>query len=50
MLRRLAEDRDERQRLGAAAQQFVLRQQGATLRTLDLLDRMAPSRGSVSAA
>jgi 3-deoxy-D-manno-octulosonic-acid transferase len=50
MLRRLAEDRDERQRLGAAAQQFVLRQQGATLRTLDLLDRMAPSRGSMSAA
>jgi 3-deoxy-D-manno-octulosonic-acid transferase len=29
---------DARQRLGAAAQQFVLRQQGATERTMDLLD------------
>jgi 3-deoxy-D-manno-octulosonic-acid transferase len=36
---RLLEDAELRQRMGAAARGFVLAQQGATQRTLDLLDR-----------
>jgi 3-deoxy-D-manno-octulosonic-acid transferase len=39
-LQRLARDADERQRLGAAAQRFVLQQQGATGRTMELLDEL----------
>jgi 3-deoxy-D-manno-octulosonic-acid transferase len=39
-VRRLLGDAGERQRLGAAAREFVLRQQGATERTMDLLDRL----------
>jgi 3-deoxy-D-manno-octulosonic-acid transferase len=39
-VRRLLGDIGERQRLGAAAREFVRRQQGATERTMDLLDRL----------
>jgi 3-deoxy-D-manno-octulosonic-acid transferase len=39
-LQQLFADSVERQRLGAAAQQFVRSQQGATERTLDCLDRL----------
>jgi 3-deoxy-D-manno-octulosonic-acid transferase len=41
-LRRLAGDAPERERLGTAARQFVSQQQGATARTLDLLDHLLP--------
>jgi 3-deoxy-D-manno-octulosonic-acid transferase len=37
---RLLADAGERQRLGLAARQFVRQQQGATERTMDLLDRL----------
>lgn len=39
-VRRLLADADERERRGAAAAQFVRQQQGATQRTMDLLDRL----------
>jgi 3-deoxy-D-manno-octulosonic-acid transferase len=39
-VRRLLQDTAERARLGDTARAFVLRQQGATARTLDLLDRL----------
>ncbi len=42
-LQRLAKDGAERDRLGTAAQRFVLRQQGATARTLDVLDEVLPA-------
>jgi 3-deoxy-D-manno-octulosonic-acid transferase len=52
-VRRLLADRSERERLGTAARQFVLSQQGATERTVDLLDKVIDSRaerqGSVAA-
>ena len=42
----LLSDSEQRLRFGEAAQRFVLSQQGATERTLDVLDRLlaAPSR------
>jgi 3-deoxy-D-manno-octulosonic-acid transferase len=49
-LQRLAQDAQERDRLGTAAQRFVLEQQGATARTLDLLDTLLPAGGQRSAA
>ncbi len=49
-LQRLAQDSQERERLGTAAQRFVLQQQGATARTLDLLDELLPGRGRKIAA
>jgi 3-deoxy-D-manno-octulosonic-acid transferase len=39
-VRRFLADGDERRRTGAAARAFVLAQQGATARTLDLLDQL----------
>jgi 3-deoxy-D-manno-octulosonic-acid transferase len=39
-VRRLLGDASERERLGTAAREFVRRQQGATERTMDLLDRL----------
>jgi 3-deoxy-D-manno-octulosonic-acid transferase len=39
---RLLADPEERQAMGQAARRFVLQQQGATERTLDLLDRVLP--------
>ena len=39
-LGRLLANRDERGRLGQAARQLVLSQQGATERTLDLIDHV----------
>jgi 3-deoxy-D-manno-octulosonic-acid transferase len=39
-VRRLLTDQAERVRLGAAAQALVLQQQGATARTIDLLERV----------
>jgi 3-deoxy-D-manno-octulosonic-acid transferase len=44
-VRRLLVDAAERGRLGAAARQFVREQQGATERTLDLLDSLLANRG-----
>lgn len=41
---RLLTDADERRLLGSAAQQFVLSQQGATERTLDVLDQVLTTR------
>jgi 3-deoxy-D-manno-octulosonic-acid transferase len=49
-VRRLALDAHERQRLGAAARAFVLAQQGATVRTLELLDAHWPASRSLPAA
>ncbi|MBL8795730.1 MAG: 3-deoxy-D-manno-octulosonic acid transferase [Planctomycetia bacterium] len=43
---RLLADADERQRRGAAAQRYVLEQQGATERTLDLLDQLLGQRAA----
>jgi 3-deoxy-D-manno-octulosonic-acid transferase len=43
---RLLADAEERQAMGQAARRFVLQQQGATERTLDLLDRLLPPDGS----
>jgi 3-deoxy-D-manno-octulosonic-acid transferase len=43
-LRRLLNDAAERERLGKAARRFVLQQQGATERTLDLLDELLLAR------
>ena len=45
-VRRLLTDAAERQRLGAAARAFVLTQQGATAKTLDLLDRILAGKTS----
>jgi 3-deoxy-D-manno-octulosonic-acid transferase len=42
-VRRLLGDATERQRLGAAARGLVLRQQGATQRTIELLDQLLPA-------
>jgi 3-deoxy-D-manno-octulosonic-acid transferase len=39
-VRRLLSDATERERLGTAARQFVFAQQGATERTMDLIDQM----------
>jgi len=44
VMRRLLNDETERKRLGAAARQFVFAQQGATERTLDLLDNLIKVR------
>jgi 3-deoxy-D-manno-octulosonic-acid transferase len=41
-VRRLLADRAERERLGTAGRRFVTEQQGATERTLILLDRLLP--------
>lgn len=50
-VRRLLGDAGERQRLGSAARQLVQAQQGATRRTLDLLDTLvAPGQPHRSAA
>jgi 3-deoxy-D-manno-octulosonic-acid transferase len=49
-VRGLADDGHERQRLGTAAQQFVSQQQGATTRTLDLLDKLLPAGAERTAA
>ena len=38
--RRLLGDREAREQMGEAARQFVLQQQGATERTLGLLDKL----------
>lgn len=42
-VRRLARDAEERQRRGAAARAFVLSQQGATARTLELIEAHLPA-------
>lgn len=42
-IRGLIVDANERERLGRAAQAFVLTQQGATQRTLDLIERQRPA-------
>lgn len=42
-VRRLARDAEERQRMGAAARTFVLSQQGATARTLELIEAHLPA-------
>ncbi len=47
-VRELLENPQARQRLGQAAQAFVLTQQGATAQTLDLLCRTLPSRPSAA--
>jgi 3-deoxy-D-manno-octulosonic-acid transferase len=39
-LQRLAQDVEERERLGTTAQRFVLQQQGATARTIDLMEQL----------
>ena len=44
-IRRLLDDPRERQRLGAAAQQLVRYQQGATQRTIECLDRLIGASG-----
>jgi 3-deoxy-D-manno-octulosonic-acid transferase len=49
-LQRLIGDQQERARLGTAAQRFVLRQQGATGRTMDLLDELLCLRAQNAAA
>jgi 3-deoxy-D-manno-octulosonic-acid transferase len=49
-VRRLLADPAERARLGAAARQFVREQQGATERTLDLLDKLLLARGETRTA
>jgi 3-deoxy-D-manno-octulosonic-acid transferase len=49
-LQRLAADSPERARLGTAAQRFVMQQQGATMRTLDLLDQLLPAAAERVAA
>jgi 3-deoxy-D-manno-octulosonic-acid transferase len=49
-VQRLVQDRSERERLGTAAQRFVLQQQGATKRTIDLLaDLLPPYRNQAAA-
>lgn len=45
---RLLEDPALRERMGAAARSFVLAQQGATARTLDLLDEFAGANDAVT--
>jgi 3-deoxy-D-manno-octulosonic-acid transferase len=45
---RLLASADERGRLGAAAKQFVSLQQGATAKTVDLLDSLIPAGPSAS--
>ena len=49
-LARLLADADLRARTGAAARELVRRQQGATLRTLDVLDAVIPSTALSAAA
>jgi 3-deoxy-D-manno-octulosonic-acid transferase len=49
-VQRLFQDRSERERLGTAAQRFVLQQQGATKRTIDLLADLLPPRRDQAAA
>jgi 3-deoxy-D-manno-octulosonic-acid transferase len=48
--RRLLADDSERQAAGKAARAYVLAQQGATDRTLDLMDRLLPGRQDEKAA
>lgn len=50
VIRRLLADTAERQRRGTAAQRFVIAQQGATGRTLDLLDQLLPDPKATSQA
>jgi 3-deoxy-D-manno-octulosonic-acid transferase len=50
VLRKLFSDAPERARLGKNAQQLVARQQGATERTIALLDRLLAERSPVSRA
>jgi 3-deoxy-D-manno-octulosonic-acid transferase len=47
---RLCTDADERRRLGEAARQLVRRQQGATARTVALLDRLLARVGGIDKA
>ena len=49
-LARLLADADLRARMGAAARDLVRRQQGATVRTLDVLDAVIPSTALTAAA
>jgi 3-deoxy-D-manno-octulosonic-acid transferase len=49
-LARLIADPELRQRMGAAARELVRRQQGATARTLDVLDLVIPSTALSRAA
>lgn len=49
-LAKLIADPDLRERMGAAASALVQRQQGATLRTLDVLDSVIPSTALTRAA
>ncbi len=49
-VRRLLADPAERSRMGAAARQFVRDQQGATERTLDLLDALLAGAGAMRTA
>jgi 3-deoxy-D-manno-octulosonic-acid transferase len=45
---RLLADEKERRETGAAARAFVLTQQGATARTLDMLDEVLPARAAAA--
>jgi 3-deoxy-D-manno-octulosonic-acid transferase len=49
-VRRLLESSEERQRRGTVAQRFVLQQQGATARTITLLDALLTKRPGARAA
>jgi 3-deoxy-D-manno-octulosonic-acid transferase len=49
VMRLLLEDADERRRLGTAAREFVLRQQGATEQTVALLGQLMGARQSLAA-
>jgi 3-deoxy-D-manno-octulosonic-acid transferase len=49
VVRLLLEDADERRRLGAAARDFVLRQQGATEQTIALLGQLLGARQPLAA-
>jgi len=49
-VRRMLESPEDRQHRGAAAQRFVLRQQGATARTITLLDALLTKRPGHQAA
>ena len=49
VVRLLLEDAEERHRLGAAARDFVLRQQGATEKTIALLGQLLAARRQLAA-
>jgi 3-deoxy-D-manno-octulosonic-acid transferase len=49
VVRRLLSDADERRRLGTAARQLVLEQQGATARTIEVLENVIAACGLAGA-